>query len=399
MSQFKTRSADPPKLDVARLVSSVIFALSLAFVLALQASSNVLMKSSPRQALMLNPLNGLATERAAFEVFRKAVKDPENLEIPAQNARPLALRAWKLDPLAPKALAILALSAPGSDDRRAILEQAARLNKRDLTLQGAFLEQAAMDEDFQSGFEALDHMLRTHPNQAEVFFPFLVQTLNDGQSTAALILILDGTSPWHGRFWRSAVSTPKSRLALAQIRSDIVIDDAGFDRALISGLAGDGQMQLAEQVYRTVGRQIGRTQERKSVTTWASDYPPFEWQLVSRASLRAQVSEDRRGLEIFARPGRGGEVARRVFPSGQFGESFRLSLGVDRPILPGNVSVLMQCISSSGRSAQFDLVEGENTVSLPEFALACSSLDFRIAARARRGERQLNALLSQIEWR
>ena len=64
--------------------------------------------------------------------------------------------------------------------------------------------------------------------------------------------LLDGSSAWHAAFLNHAVGQSELLRNLATLRQRIVLDDESFDRRLIAGLAGGGDVDVAEEVFRYV---------------------------------------------------------------------------------------------------------------------------------------------------
>ena len=164
----------------ARLFLASVAGLALAIALFLQASSSVLMLKQPALAARLMPLNGLALEQAATQQFMAGVKTEADIPLSARKALPMARRAFALDPLSPKSLAIMAMAEPDRVVRRTMLTKASAINRRDLLLQGLVLEEAVAAGDYRATLEVFDRILRVHPEQKVAFFPILTDALKNG---------------------------------------------------------------------------------------------------------------------------------------------------------------------------------------------------------------------------
>ena len=237
------------KTRTARLAMAIVTALVAAILLMLQSASSVTSRSAPDQAVTLNPLNGMAAEQAVYRDFAEASEDPDDIANAAAQFRNGALSAYGREPLTPKSLTILALAETDPDKRSAIFDIATRLNRRDPALQLAALDHRLKQRDADAVIATLDQLLRVRPEYADRLFPPLQQALLDPRTESTFAALLDGSSPWHQRFAMFAVRDEQARLRLAAIHDDIVVDDPAFDRQLIAGLAAQGEIGLAREVY------------------------------------------------------------------------------------------------------------------------------------------------------
>lgn len=383
-----------------------------AGVLGLQALGNVLAKREPDLALSVAPTNASAREQEAFREFQaRAVTQQEagpdaeqaaetaiGFSSAARQAMEPALQAFRSDPLAPKAHAVFAFATEDAAARRAILEAASSLNRRDIALQGAMLDNALERGDYPMATTTIDRILRVHPERENTFFPVLRRALKVPAATPLFADLLDGGSLWHRQFLLQAVKDPEARLPLASIRPDLRLDDPEFDRRLIAGLATQGEFDAAARIYRRLGGQAG-TGNSAGKIDWASDFVPFDWSFVDERSLRAQPSRDEERLEIFARAGSGGVVARRVIP---------VPAGVDRLVakvetvreLPENsLRLAATCAGAGAELARTELFAGMNTLSIAERPQDCRQLVVAIEARAFAGYPLLRAEIERLALR
>lgn len=372
--------------------------LILAVLLALQALSGAATRSNPEAAAALNRLNGHAREALAARKFGEAASAADRIQAAALSSRDTAIAAFRSDPLAPKALMIAALSAPDEASKSRILEAANRLNRRDLSLQGAVMEHRLAQNDYEAVVATLDQILRVHPEYSSQFFPVLQDALLAPGSKPAFEALLDGSSPWHDLFLVSAVRSADARAALAAIRPKITASDPRFDRRLIAGLARQGEFALAQSVYDFLnaddegqGRDLGETLD------WKGQYPPFDWEFVSERDIRAQESLDGATLELFVRPGQGGVVARRYIAALDSGLALATSLDASRTLLAGRVRLSIFCASGAHPFVSFDLSRGENTLTIPPTPQDCLSWRLEIYARTFREEPTLRADLDPLK--
>ncbi|MEL6485911.1 MAG: hypothetical protein AAFQ13_02030, partial [Pseudomonadota bacterium] len=324
----------------------------------------------------------------------------------ADGSRAEALAAYRLEPLTPKALMIAALAEREEAKKAQILSLASQLNRRDLSLQGLVMQQHLAAEDFPRLVQTLDQILRVHPEAASRFFPVLQRALIQPGTGQAFEQMLDGSSLWHKRFLDGAVQGPATRAALADIRPAIGVEEEDLDRRLITGLVEQGEFERAQKVYDflTYGTQGGASEGEGAQSgakggltlAWQGRYPPFDWQFIDEREIRAQASRDGERLELYARPGQGGIVARR-FLIGQSG-TLRLvtDLEASRAFLPGRVRLAVFCSNAAEPMAEMDLSAGSNTLDVPERGSECAALRIDISARTLRGEPTLRASLGEV---
>ena len=233
------------KINFPKLIAIAVPCIALAVLSGMQSLSSVATRKAPAQAVALNPYNGLAQEQLAFRELREQVAEGVPIQEAARNAAVRARLGLKYDPLAPKSYALLAMAEEDPERRSAILEEAIKLNRRDNALLGVVLEDHIGNEDVRSVVTTWDLLLRVHPNYSEGSFPELVSVLKREGAPPFFSDILTGDAPWHEAFLRFAVRDDEALPNLAQIRSNITIEDERFDRQLITGLARIGDMELS----------------------------------------------------------------------------------------------------------------------------------------------------------
>lgn len=380
-------------LDLRKLLIIGVPCLLLAVVLLLQALSGVVARRDPATALAMFPGNGLALEQQAFNTFAAAATDPEDLPTAARAAEVQARAALAATPLAPRAHAILALAASSPQQRSQILDAASALNRRDLALQGLVLEQHLARGDYAETLKTLDQMQRVNVRMRQTFFPLLVQALNEPGTEQLFVEMLDLSAPWHELFLRFALDDAGARLKLAAIRAELTINDPEFDRRLISRLAAQGELEVAQQMYRLVQ---GDRQSSDETSIWAAEYPPFDWALSEEPDMRAQPSRNSETLEIFVRPGSGGVVAQRImdFPPTAFAITTTLETG---PARPGAVRIEIHCAADGRELFAAPLANGANRIAVAALAGDCAQPRLAIHARSRQGEPSLRANLAPIK--
>jgi hypothetical protein len=393
-----------------RVLLASLVALALAVLAGAQALSSASLRRAPELALSVFPWNGLAAEETAFRQLAAAAapaspgkpRDSAPASLPrsadlarlADASKEAARAAIRREPLAARALVILALAENDAARRRSILGSTARLTRRDLSLQTLLIEEHSKARDYPATMAALDAMLRVHPEQREVFFPAMAKTLADQPAVIpAFARLLARPLPWRESFLGFAVTAPGAPDNLAALRGRIALDDGEFDRKLIARLAADGRFALAEQLYAKLSHT---ERDRDGAGAWSADYPPFDWQLTDQPGLRAQSGERPGTLEIAARPGNGGVVAARVMRNP--GAPFVLALAhtVEPASQTGDLRLKVSCAGST--EPIFDQAF-HGTAS--RFAIArlpsCAYLSVAISVRAWTGGRPVKAVLSPLD--
>jgi len=379
-----------------RLIAATALGLLLACLLAAQALSSVSLRKAPELSVRLFPANGAAREQHAFSIFVSGVSAPGDEPEAARSAAAEALEAVKREPLAPKAYAILALASPDGASRRAILDGAHKLNRRDPTLQGLVLQERLADQDYPGTIETLDQLLRVNPELSRDFFPVLASALAEEETLPLFAQMLDGSASWHEGFLAHAVRQRAILQNLAQLRAEIAIADENFDRQLIAGLAAVGNIDSARQLVQRVSGSA-KAADTKGSIDWRSTYPPFEWQLSDEAGFRAQASNDMKRLELAVRPGKGGVIAARLLkaPVGPF------AVRVKHRIAPADQlrDVRLQLICADDAQTFLDerLSRQGDAFEISAVPSGCSNVLLAINARAWSGRSALSGTIDQIE--
>ena len=378
-----------------RLITVSIVGVLLALALGAQAISSVSTRTAPDTSVSFFSANGLAREQLAFVAFSADVSEPDDAPEAARAVSEIALAAVLADPLTPKAHAILALASADDSARRAILNAAAQLNRRDLSLQGLVLQEHLTAADYPRSIETLNQLLRVHPEYSREFFPVLAGALAEEETIPLFAEMLDNSSPWHARFLNFAVRRREVLPNLALLRPQIDVENETFDRRLIAALAGVGDIEGAESLYREIAG-INSGLRSQGLIDWRSDFPPFEWRLVDEAGFRAQQSLSGEELELSIRPGKGGVIAARLLaaPTAPF------EISVKHRIAPADQlrDVRLQLICAETTTPFYDerfSRQGE-AFRIEELPVDCPYMVIAINARAWSGRSALSGIVEQV---
>ena len=387
-------------VNPARLIVCAIVSLALAVLLVLQATSSVLMRKQPELSAQLMPINGQSLEQLAILRFQLGVTDVEDIIPSAKRGVPLAISAFGFDPLSPKSFSILALAEDDVATKRAILNQASAINRRDLMLQSLLLEDQVARQNYSETLDTLDNILRVHPEQASTFFPILIEALKSEEAATAMGGILDSDSQWHARFLESAARDRDALPNLARLRLQRAKVDQGIDQRLVRGLAVGGRLELAYQVYARAnpdgvqqgGLAVGRL-------AWENDYPPFDWLLADEGGFRADYITEEDRLEVYLRSGKGGVLAERLVEAPI--RSF--AVGIGHTLEPAeqvkDIRLQVSCPNAEGPLIDEPFSVRQSEVIVPAMAGRCKFLNIAIYGRSWSGKSAIRGQIAPLTIR
>ena len=208
--------------------------------------------------------------------------------------------------------------------------------------------------------------------------------------------LLDGSSAWHAAFLNHAVGQSELLRNLATLRQRIVLDDESFDRRLIAGLAGGGDVDVAEEVFRYVS-EAKSTFASSGSLDWSSTYPPFEWRLRDQPGFRVQPSQDGKQLELSVRPGKGGLVAARLLRTPAAPFEIRISHRIAPAEQVRDVRLQLTCASETIPFYDERLSRGANGFRIEALPADCDHVVLGINARAWSGRSALGGTIDSIE--
>ena len=382
-----------------RLIVCAVLSLAFALGLAVQSAGIALTRKAPETAVSLFPLNGMAQEDFASSAFLSVAEGLVPAEVGMPIAEQWALEAYRMEPLAPEALAILAMAEEDESVRSEIVSLASNMDRRNPRLQAVVLQERVAQQDYSGAIATLDHILRVRPSRSEELFPSLIPLFARKGAVEEFARILDGTSPWHEIFFRYAVREPTALSNLLELRKRVSFDNEQLDQTLLKNLVTEGELDAAYGFYRRLnGAEPSGMTER--ALDWESTFAPFEWAFSDRRGLRAQPSLSSDRLEISVKPGEGGVVARRLIkaPTSSF------VVAVDHDIVSSqtqeDISIGLRC-GGADRALVLDRNlasqgAGFEIASLPE---ACSFIEILIEARAWSGRPALNAEIKRVRIR
>lgn len=389
---MKMKLANPLRFIFAFLGCSV-----MAVALAAQTISVVFTQKDPVTAIKLFPLNGVALEQVSSEVFSSIVSTGAEPAHSASLSEQAALAAYQQEPLAPEAHVILALAQQYEVKKSRVVEIASQLNRRESSLQALVLQEYVQAKDFANSVKTLDEILRVRPARYSDLFPLLLSVFANDGAVTEFAKVLDGSSPWHRKFINFALNDPAAVQSLYRLRS-LKPFDPDQDRKLIERLAGAGELESAYQLYEQVS-EAEEAAPRDRKLSWSSDNPPFDWWFVDDADFRAQPSLGSDDLEVYARAGQGGGIARRIIRTPSVPFSLNLTHSLSPRTASEDVRLSLQCVDS--RKPVAEQAFGASAVSLrvEDLPPDCDFLEIAVTGRVWTGQSTLRGDISPIALR
>ncbi len=231
----------------------------------------------------------------------------------------IATAEFKSNPTAGNAVAIMAF-AKKDEDRARLMGYAERLSKRNLAVNGWWIENYAKSNDLKAILGIYDRILRGSAGSQDAAIGALIASLARGEFVAPMTDMLAKNPPWAPQFWRAAIYDAKALTNVAAVRSALLdkkVKDQGFhDDVLISNLVNIGAYSEAETLYKRLAEadQVDGAVElvRNSDFTKPSKYFPFDWALQSDGDVSATIDAHRGTLELSSIGKNGKALARQL---------------------------------------------------------------------------------------
>ena len=334
-----------------KITLSWIAAILIAVLSGSAALSSIAKIKSPTFALSLIPQNGFAAQEIAAGLTTASFSENKGSfpELVNSSWSEMAFRAFRLEPVTPDALAVIALSNTG-DTRRELMQKAFMLSRRQNFATGWLIADSGKRSKIVELLDYYDILLRTSSSASNVVMPVFLTALADDQSISAFYRLLSRNPPWAGRFWQQVVQSPNALRNATEIRNLLGTDqDRGGvyqDTALIYALIKENQFQVAEKLFvsLTSSGQSRASLVRNSSFQSASKYPPFDWQLFSSGDYGASIDRGSMNLSVIANSG--GLLARQLVSLPN--EVLTLSVEASTEIpTESNVFIELLCASNS----------------------------------------------------
>lgn len=301
---------------------------------------------APELALSLIPANGFAAETAAARrtialIAKNGGEFPDRVD---QSWNALAYQAFASEPIAPDAIAVIALSRTG-DDRRHLMEKAFELSRRQQLVTGWMIMDSGVDEDIPAVLSYYDTTLRTSVSSADIIIPIMAKAIANDSFVKPFAEALSQNPPWAGRFWTQLVAMPDSIVNAADLREVLYKkeeqDSVYQDAALINALVYNRQFKKAEHLYGLLTQSTRKTGlVRNSKFVFDSKYPPIDWQLFSNGEYGASMYQGKLNLSAIRHSG--GLVARQLVTLPNKVMMLRIEFTEDVP-LSSNIFLELSC--------------------------------------------------------
>lgn len=291
-------------------------AIALAVVSGTTAMGAITKYKANELALSLLPLNGFAAAAAASGSTKALIaknlgKFPERVDSP-WNA--LALQAFKAEPVATDAVAVVALSQHGQV-RSDLMLKAFDLSRRQQLVTGWLIGNSANQDNISATLKYHDTSLRTSATTRGVIIPVLANALADRSFIKPFQVVLNENPPWANFFWKQVITTPNALENAADLRlvmhNSNVRNDQFEDAELINALVKAGMFGKAEQLFAKLSlSEKGTGIVKNSSFQLEAKFPPFDWQLFSKGDYGTFLEKG--GLNLSAVQNSGGLFAQQL---------------------------------------------------------------------------------------
>ncbi|WP_108812361.1 hypothetical protein [Sphingorhabdus sp. Alg231-15] len=291
-------------------------AVTVAVVSATSALGAIAKNKRPEFALSLQPTNGFAAGKAASKLTKTEISKlqgvfPDRLD-PEWAA--LASQAFRQEPTASDAIAVMALARTGSVRQR-LMAKAFDLSRRQSLVTGWMVTDSGDKNDIPSFLSYYDVSLRTSPSAAAIIIPTMAGALADDNFIEPFATMLLKNPPWAGDFWAQVVRRPEVIINAAKLRQILYqpVEPFGVyrDSAMIDELLKNRHFKTAERLHALVSDTKNReTIIRNSDFSKQSKYPPIDWRLYSTGEYGASIEQD--SLAVSAIRNSGGLLARQL---------------------------------------------------------------------------------------
>ncbi|WP_226698669.1 hypothetical protein [Qipengyuania gaetbuli] len=382
--------AKPFRFSVVSLVC-VLLAAGLGF----QSAGIALTSKAPATAANLFPLNGLAQENFASDAFASSVAFSKEPEAAARSVEVWARSSYLREPLTPESHAILALAEAQGRLRTEIVNLASRLNRREASLQGLVLQEQVLADNYPGAVGTIDEILRVRPSRSTELFPVLIRVFIQDGAVEEFSRVIDGSSPWHQRFLSYAIGQSEALQNLVELRSRQSFGDQELDKALLRNFASEGDLDASFALYRQLSETAhgGRTRQ---VLRWVSTFEPFDWRFIDTADFRAQKSQESEELELYIRPGNGGQFAERIIEAPDTPFSISASHRISPSSLSNDVKIVVTCADSDEPISEAGFRQSGLSLSVSEVPSACQYVKLALLGRAWSGQSALRGAISPL---
>lgn len=301
---------------IVRYFLSLLGAIAMASFTTAIAFDAAMRDRAPAQALGAWPADGLARANFARDLFRAQTArrpDPASA-VPDAAMIELSKQALVTEPLASEAVFLLAVGTKDPDRRLALLEAAAKMDRRSALTQSRLLAEYAQRGRNADVIRTIDRMMKVHPELQGVYSHALGQALADPDSYNVVAQVLRADPALANRVLRDASYSDDTIKAAVRVRRSspqLPLADLDTDRAFLSGLL---RINDFDETFALFDRLNQGKLARLNGTTDGADtgsYPPVDWVFTESSRLSAQQVADQ-SLTVHIGGGDGGVLGRRL---------------------------------------------------------------------------------------
>jgi hypothetical protein len=346
-----------------------LIAIVVALVVALWSYAIANEMRAPLRALAIAvPISGTARASLAYDAFvaRKA-RDPK-AQANAAEVR-LARAAYRSEPLSIPALGIVAVSMTSGEQaqkRQALLDLAGKVSRRNMLINNAQIEAAALRGDDRAFFTWLSRVMLIGNQAKAAYGAAMAQATARSGAVKALTPIIGPRPSWAEYYWQLVVKQPASLINAAQLR--LAVAGAPWrqrevtltDKQLLLALVGNGHLDAARGLAIGLGlsRSAGSNILNNGDFEAAPELVPFDWQLSSQGNLGASIDPGEKNLVISAIGGARGAAAQQLLQLAPGRYSLGWKIAADSSVNPGELAARIICAE-----------RGEGEVGLPSIPL------------------------------
>lgn len=330
----------------------IVVAGTICIMSALAAFAQAGQRVDPQAAAGVFPFNGQSRAHAAQVRLGLARAEARNPFLaPDAKTHDMALDAYRLEPIEPEAIAIIARGQGGGDlaRRSATLSAAHALSRRSTMLNTELMVLEGRTGNIGRALQLLDEILRRETAAHGQVLDQMVAYAGDSSLAPLLLDLLANDAPWRAQFWRQVAQSPAGLKNAANLRIGFArrggTNDPAVDKMLIAGLAGqnrfDDAARLATTLFaeaRGVDRPAAGNLLREGDFAAGADLFPFDWRLTSTGDFGAGRLSGTSGMLISALSGSRGVAAEQLvaLPAAPL----RLAAEIDAPA-PGTAEQLL----------------------------------------------------------
>jgi len=310
----------------------------MGYVTTMQALAFAVSQRDPHLGYALAPHDGRIAAR-----YAELLSVNEVPAIQQVHAAGIARRALADEPLAAKAVTVLALDAALRNDRvaaRRLFAHSDQLTRRELPTRLWLIQDAVERNDVPAVIHHYDIALRTSSAASAMLFPILAAAVGDPEIARPLAERLAKGPPWDKAFIDYLATSGPDPMASAQFyrlleRRSVAVPETARAR-IIDTLTAAGRFGAAWDYYRSMHKSADRRQSRDPEFSSQTELPTaFDWKpVLSHPGATADIRPARGGgVFDFAMPSTiGGAVLEQLqlLPVGQY-RIEGVTAGIDQP--------------------------------------------------------------------